>query len=916
MASDAHNTSGNSDDKTSVLSRMHEVRNNVWNIMKENPANLANALYRPLQGFLTDVNTSAAFRQRVFLSVVYLNTLSGPQFEVPPNKVLDIISEFILACPQFEVPPNKVLDIISEFILACANFLNSKDKDFLSKRFEKHIDARLVKDFIGTIVQIKPKSEKFRILESILCLDDPEQEPLKLVTAKLELMIPKSTQLVFSWINFFHLEEFRKEKHKDLALASVIHGLDLQKFLFTDEIAKLETLRYLDSFANDKLNWSNLTPLEKEFIDIIGVIKIRDICYKHSNGSGTDAEKADIIPNTIMGRVVSDLQFQMHKLKGVDLDEMHKLKGVDLDEVLIQSVKSNINSPPFILANIFEMIRKRRKLLAYALCYEFQLDRGLLKIPPFTNLGNERHDVEEYRGYIQSLDRNSDEYVGYTEREGMKINLIDSEEKYYKLLNWLSSLRNEIIAFDVEANFVCQTSNGTQQAVLLQIADQHFNCYLVDIVQLKQKLDFLAWQSFFILFLSKEIRRVGFDVSNDLKFLQASFPHLKKDFVNDQPEFIDLKKLTTMIIDNNELKSKVFRAGIPSTLSLENVVKALLGCQMAKGEQTKNWEKRPLRDEQLVYAARDASMTLTCYLNLRNSVQACLSDDDSKTLLSESRVIVQSTTNTMNPIKLVTKEGKRGFEHHIPIIDDFSNEIMDSDAAYKISEDLLIVVDATLVKAVPLLRRCGYQTFDHRTVLPENARSIEIYDALVKFIKDNIGNGNLYFLSNRFKFDKESFNLALRPRYIKCIQEQTELGILETVMKTTKTVVDTEVARLRCVKCAAKNTNFCVPIEVFRIIGRSMAKFKQYYAAKFGDAGDLDDEKDRSAVYSMKNYEITDQYLIIDEENGKYHRFVIDGTEDTVANEMNEVKNYKAPTNLFDTNAQMVRYCRNCAVFY
>lgn len=158
--------------------------------------------------------------------------------------------------------------------------------------------------------------------------------------------------------------------------------------------------------------------------------------------------------------------------------------------------------------------------------------------------------------------------------------------------------------------------------------------------------------------------------------------------------------------------------------------------------------------------------------------------------------------------------------------------------------------------------------------------------------------------------------MSLKKKYIKCIQEQTELGILETVMNATKTVIDTNVARLRCIKCAAKDTNFIVPIEVFRIIGRSLAKFKQYYSAKFGDSGDLDDEKDRNAIRCMDGYEITDKYLIILNEFNDFYRFVVDGSEDTVTNANDEIQNFKAQSNLFDTNAETVRYCRNCAVFY
>lgn len=105
----------------------------------------------------------------------------------------------------------------------------------------------------------------------------------------------------------------------------------------------------------------------------------------------------------------------------------------------------------------------------------------------------------------------------------------------------------------------------------------------------------------------------------------------------------------------------------------------------------------------------------------------------------------------MNLFKLISKEAKRGFEHNISIIDELSKQMKKNGSSVISSEDVLIVVDAPLVKVVPLLRRCGYQTFDHRNDLEEGAKSIAIYAVLADFIKFHIADGNLYLLSNRYK---------------------------------------------------------------------------------------------------------------------------------------------------------------------
>lgn len=151
---------------------------------------------------------------------------------------------------------------------------------------------------------------------------------------------------------------------------------------------------------------------------------------------------------------------------------------------------------------------------------------------------------------------------------------------------------------------------------MLQLCDFNFNAYLVDVTTLRETLNPSLWHQFFDAFLDEKLERVGFDVGNDLKFVQTTFPALRQRFISEKPKFIDVKKLTTAIVGNFSLKEKIFLNDFPETVSLVNIVQCLLGIQLQKEERLGNWETRPLRPEQMIYAAEDAYYSLACFDNI------------------------------------------------------------------------------------------------------------------------------------------------------------------------------------------------------------------------------------------------------------------------------------------------------------
>ncbi|KAG0872218.1 hypothetical protein G6F16_005333 [Rhizopus arrhizus] len=101
------------------------------------------------------------------------------------------------------------------------------------------------------------------------------------------------------------------------------------------------------------------------------------------------------------------------------------------------------------------------------------------------------------------------------------------------------------------------------------------------------------------LFEDEEILKIAFDFTGDFQLLYQSIPSSKSWNV---AKLLDLKSLTSPPKPNAE-------NGQPITGGLAGVVTAYLGCTLNKRQQISNWEKRPLTEEQAIYAESKAIKT-------------------------------------------------------------------------------------------------------------------------------------------------------------------------------------------------------------------------------------------------------------------------------------------------------------------
>lgn len=158
------------------------------------------------------------------------------------------------------------------------------------------------------------------------------------------------------------------------------------------------------------------------------------------------------------------------------------------------------------------------------------------------------------------------------------------------------------------------------RASLLQLADNAKNVFIMDLFTLKTRINHLHWLGFFGAFFRPRMKRIGFDINNDIRFLQATFPQLREYLAEHKPAFHDIKRLAEAVTSNLKVKEVVFGNNCPDTVSLGNLIMSLLNIRIEKGERVSNWEVRPLKESQMIYAANDAYYSMKCFKDMQRAI--------------------------------------------------------------------------------------------------------------------------------------------------------------------------------------------------------------------------------------------------------------------------------------------------------
>lgn len=186
-----------------------------------------------------------------------------------------------------------------------------------------------------------------------------------------------------------------------------------------------------------------------------------------------------------------------------------------------------------------------------------------------------------------------------------RIQLVDTKDKFNFMISDLS--RQGKIAFDAEWK---PTFGGSNDVSLIQLATKQ-NIYLIDVIA--TQIGGSDWAGLAKnVFNQDDILKLAFAPATDISMFQKALPSFNVVYNSQTTSgILDLQELWRHISDIEDFHFPYEEE--VSNKNLSSLAKLCLGKKLDKSNQFSNWAQRPLRKEQLIYAALDAYCLLEIY---------------------------------------------------------------------------------------------------------------------------------------------------------------------------------------------------------------------------------------------------------------------------------------------------------------
>ncbi|EZA46919.1 hypothetical protein DMN91_004839 [Ooceraea biroi] len=200
-----------------------------------------------------------------------------------------------------------------------------------------------------------------------------------------------------------------------------------------------------------------------------------------------------------------------------------------------------------------------------------------------------------------------------------RIKVVDNRQLFEEFLD--NVFKNvTMVGIDLE----WKPSFGTKQSelALIQIATED-DVYILDVTTLGSELRDLWGEFGLVLLGNKDILKIGFGIAHDMTVIRNSLPVLSSIKTHGQG-YIDLMFLWSKLEEEYSFVFPYKGDSSFTSRSLSKLVELCFGQRLNKSDQFSNWELRPLRESQIIYAALDAY----CLLEIYNVLAECSANMD------------------------------------------------------------------------------------------------------------------------------------------------------------------------------------------------------------------------------------------------------------------------------------------------
>ncbi|CAF4702943.1 unnamed protein product, partial [Rotaria sp. Silwood1] len=169
------------------------------------------------------------------------------------------------------------------------------------------------------------------------------------------------------------------------------------------------------------------------------------------------------------------------------------------------------------------------------------------------------------------------------------------------------------------------TSTSKQRLSIIQIAFSN-QIFLLDVLNFFHTCDSQTIQQRLAnrLFDDDHVTILCYGFQADASMLTASYPIFEQALLSGKT-LLDLSLVQTDLMNSRQdifPYSKLENKAISKDKGLSELVRLCFGKTLNKSERCSNWDRRPLRHAQTLYAATDAYCLLDIYNFLRNRLQS------------------------------------------------------------------------------------------------------------------------------------------------------------------------------------------------------------------------------------------------------------------------------------------------------